>query len=192
MGGVRGGVAGRVEDDAKRAMAGVRRSLLQRVGATAAVAALSGCGFRLRSNTPLAFERLSLQGVLPSSPLGQEIRRQLGNRVQWMPAAGAAQVVLTVESAQREKFVTGLTSSGLVRELLLRLRVRYRLTTGTGRLLLNSTDAMLQRDMTTNETVALAKAREEEELYRVLERDVVMQIVRRLEALTPERLAQVD
>ena len=41
--------------------------------------------------------------------------------------------------------------------------------------------------MATNESAALAKAREEEEIFRVLERDVALQIVRRLEAVSLAR-----
>lgn len=153
------------------------------VAASAAGASLSGCGFKLRGATSLDFSRLQLVGAAPQTPLGQELRRQLGGRVQLLEPPAAVQVVLRVEGAQREKIVTGLTSAGLVRELVLRLRVRFSLATAQGRLLIEPTDLILQRDLSTNETAALAKAREEEEIFRVLERDVVLQMIRRLEAV---------
>jgi LPS-assembly lipoprotein len=108
--------------------------------------------------------------------------------VQLVDPPAPVQVVLRLESAQREKIVTGLTTAGLVRELVLRLRLRFSLSTAQGRVLIEPTDLVLQRDLSTNESAALAKAREEEEIFRVLERDMVLQIIRRLEAvvLPPE------
>jgi LPS-assembly lipoprotein len=150
---------------------------------------VSGCGFRLRGATSLGFSRLQLAGAAPQSSMAQELRRQLGGRVQLVEAASQAQVVLRLESVQREKVVTGLTATGLVRELVLRLRVRFSLATPQGANLIDNTDLILQRDMSTNESVALAKAREEEEIFRVLERDVALQIVRRLEAVSLSKAA---
>lgn len=151
----------------------------------------SGCGFKLRGATALGFSRLQLVGAAPNTPLGRELRQQLGGRAQLVEPPAPVQVVLRLESAQREKIVTGLTSAGLVRELVLRLRLRFSLSTAQGRALIEPTDLILQRDLSTNESAALAKAREEEEIFRVLERDMVLQIVRRLEAvvLPPEPAA---
>lgn len=168
-----------------------RRACLRGAAAATAgalAAPMAGCGFRLRTSATLAFERLAIQGLTPGSSMALEFRRQLGSRVQWVSASAQAQVVLAFETVQRDKLVTGLTSTGLVRELLLRLRVRFRLATGDGTSLLEGVEITLQRDLSTNESAALAKAREEEEIFRVLERDVVLQIIRRLEALPPQRL----
>ncbi len=160
-----------------------RRQVLRHGLGAAGLLVLGGCGFKLRGATSLAFSRLQLVGASPQTPLGQELRRQLGGRVQLLEPPAPVQVVLRVDGAQREKIVTGLTSAGLVRELVLRLRVRFALATAQGRSLIEPTDLVLQRDLSTNESAALAKAREEEEIFRVLERDVVLQIIRRLEAV---------
>jgi LPS-assembly lipoprotein len=160
-----------------------RRQVLRLGLGAAGLLILGGCGFKLRGATFLAFSRLQLVGASPQTPLGQELRRQLGGRVQLLEPPAPVQVVLRVDGAQREKIVTGLTSAGLVRELVLRLRVRFSLATAQGRSLIEPTDLVLQRDLSTNESAALAKAREEEEIFRVLERDVVLQIIRRLEAV---------
>lgn len=171
-----------------------RRSLLIGAGALSLAAGLSGCGFKLRSPTALPFQRLALDGpaALRAASFGDELRRQLGGRVQLVEPGPTAPLVLTLESVAREKIVGGLTSSGLVRELVLRLRVRFRLAAPGGRVLIDSTDLMLLRDLSTTESAALAKAREEDEIFRVLERDAVLQIIRRLEALPPERVAAVS
>jgi len=165
----------------------LRGAALGAVLGAAILPALGGCGFKLRGASSLPFSRMQLVGAPPQSPLGQQLRRQLGGRVLLLEPPDSVQVVLRMESTQREKLVTGLTSAGLVRELVLRLRVRFSLATPEGRLLIEPIDLILQRDLSTNESAALAKAREEEEIFRVLERDVVLQIIRRLEAvvLTP-------
>lgn len=166
-----------------------RRSALQRGAVWAALTALgpmvAGCGFRLRGDRPLPFERLAIVGLSPGSALGPDIRRHLGTRARLVDSPAQADAVLTIETATRQKFVTGLTSTGLVREMVLRLTFRFRLSTPSGRDLLPSTQLVLQRDLATNEGAALAKAREEDEIFRVLERDVVQQMVRRLEAVPP-------
>lgn len=154
------------------------------MGAFGALGLLGGCGFALRSATALPFERMLLEGAPTSTTIGQEVRRQLGGRVQFVANRDQAQVVLAVEIARREKLVTGLTSAGLVRELLLRLRFRFRLSTAQGQVLIESTELVLQRDLSTTETAALAKAREEDEIFRILERDMVLQMIRRFEALS--------
>ena len=172
-----------------------RRALLRAAGVAARAGAgvgllapmglvglLGGCGFALRSATALPFEKIFLEGASETTSIGQELRRQLAGRVQFVREREQAQVVLSVELARREKLVTGLTSAGLVRELLLRLRVRFRLATSRGRVLIDSTELVLQRDMSTTETAALAKAREEDEIFRFMERDVVLQMIRRFEA----------
>lgn len=157
-------------------------------GLVGAAVLLGGCGFKLRGTASMGFSRLQLVGVPTTTPLGRELRQQLGGRVQLVDPPAPVQVVLRLEGAQREKIVTGLTTAGLVRELVLRLRLRFSLSTAQGRVLIEPTDLVLQRDLSTNESAALAKAREEEEIFRVLERDMVLQIIRRLEAvvLPPE------
>jgi len=169
-----------------------RRLFLRAAGGRAAAAAswgtlslLTGCGFTLRSAASLPFSRVLLEGAAPTTSIGQELRRQLGSRVQFVQRRDEAQAVIAVQAAAREKLVTGLTSTGLVRELLLRLRFRFRVSTPADQALIESTELVVQRDLSTNETAALAKAREEDEIFRVLERDVVLQMIRRLEALQP-------
>ena len=52
-----------------------------------------------------------------------------------------------------------------------------------GQLLLPTSELLLTRAMTYNESVALAKQQEEEELYRAMEADLVTQVLGRLAAL---------
>ena len=81
---------------------------------------------------------------------------------------------------QREKSVVASTSAGQVREVQLRVKLRFRVATPSGKLLLAGDELLLTRDMSYSETAALAKAQEEALLYRAMEDDIVGQVLRRL------------
>ena len=78
--------------------------------------------------------------------------------------------------------VVGLNASGQVRELTLRLRVKFRLRTPGGSELIPDTEILQERDISYNETIALAKEAEEALLYRTMRTDIVQQLLRRLSA----------
>jgi LPS-assembly lipoprotein len=95
----------------------------------------------------------------------------------------AAQVVLDVISEQREKVVVGTTSSGQVREFQLRIRLKFKLRTPNGKDIIPETELLVQRDISYNESAALAKESEEGLLYRDMQTDMVQQLLRRLAAV---------
>ena len=74
-------------------------------------------------------------------------------------------------------------SAGQVRELTLRLTVRFRLRTPAGKELISAGEIRQQRDITYNETNALAKETEQNLLYRDMQTDIAQQIVRQLGAV---------
>ena len=84
---------------------------------------------------------------------------------------------------QQERVVVGLNASGQVRELQLRLRIRFKLRASDGRELIPDTELLQQRDISYNETIALAKEAEEALLYRNMQTDLVQQLLRRLAAV---------
>ncbi len=145
-----------------------RRDMLQFAGLALAGAGLSGCGFRLRGGQTFAFQRIAIQPN-PGAAVAQELRRSFGPAVQVL-AVGApltqAQLVLTVVNEQREKIVVGVNSSGQVRELQLRMRVRLQLRTAKGKEIIEGDDILQQRDISYSESAALAKEAEEALLYR--------------------------
>jgi LPS-assembly lipoprotein len=143
---------------------------------------LVGCGFKLRGQQNFAFSSIA---ILPSSggAVVQELRRSFGGTVQVLSDSvpiAQAQVVLKVLGEQREKNVVGLSSSGQVREYQLRLRVRFRLDTPQGKELIAENEISQQRDISYNESAALAKETEEATLYRDMQNDIAQQIQRRL------------
>lgn len=143
---------------------------------------LGGCGFKLRGNQSFAFTSIAISPSTAGA-LTKELRRSLAGMVQVLaidaPPA-QAQVVLQVLSEEREKVVVGVNSSGQVRELQLRLRFKFRLTTGQGQELIAGDEIVQQRDISYNESAALAKETEEAVLYRDMQSDIVQQLLRRL------------
>jgi len=146
---------------------------------------LSACGFKLRGSQVFAFSSLAVLPQ-PGGPLALELRRSFGNVVKVLPIGAPleqAQVVLDILQEGREKVVVGTNSSGQVRELQLRLRLKFKARTPQGKELLPETEIVLQRDLSFNESVVLAKDAEEALLYRDMQSDLVQQLLRRLAAL---------
>ena len=162
-----------------------RRTLLS-LAPLASLALLSACGFRLRGVPEFGFESLYIAAPTTTSPLARELQRTLEGstsklRVLRDPATmTTAQAILDLIQEQQERVVVGLNASGQVRELQLRLRVKFRLRTPTGVELIPETEILQERDISYNETIALAKEAEEALLYRTMRTDIVQQLLRRL------------
>jgi len=158
-----------------------RRHLLSLAAAT-----LAGCGFELRQAPKLPFRNLALVGFAPNSTVAALLRQQLAaSGVQVIEAPGRADLVLEALADAREKSVVASTAEGQVRELQLRVKLRFRALTPNGQILLPADELLLTRDMSFSETAALGKAQEEALLYRAMEDDVVAQVLRRLAAIRP-------
>jgi len=150
-----------------------------------AAAGLVGCGFELRKAPELRFRTLALAGFKPKSPLAEELRNSINASKTTLVVEPAikAQVVLEALADTREKSVVASTAFGEVRELTLRTRLNFRLRTPQGRELIPATEILLSRDLSYNETAALAKEQEELVLYRSMQSDIVAQVLRRLASL---------
>lgn len=164
-----------------------RRALLKGLGlglgGAGAAMLLGGCGFRMSTLPPLPFRSVALTGFTPRSPLELDFQRALSSRVLVRANIEQADVVLQALRDTRERSVVAQTSAAQVRELQLRLRFEFRAHTPAGRELLPAAQILLARDMSYNETNALAKEREEAEHYRSMQADVVLQVMRRLAAI---------
>jgi LPS-assembly lipoprotein len=153
-----------------------RRTLLVVVGNLA----LAACGFELRGTPELPFSRIALEGFAARSPLADELKRALSQSAEVVTGTDRAQVVLHAVTDTREKGVVASTAAGQVRELQLRVRLGFRLSTPAGAELIPATELLLTRDMSYSESVALAKEYEEVQLYRAMQSDIVGQVMRRL------------
>jgi LPS-assembly lipoprotein len=159
---------------------------MNRRAALAAAALLAGCGFELRRAAVLPLRSIALVGFAPDSSLRRTLADELqraGVALQDNPAR--AEAVLDALNDVREKTVAASTAFGQVREVTLRVRLRFRVATPTGRELLPPSEMLLTRDMSYSETAALAKRDEELLLYRAMEDDIVTQVLRRLASLKP-------
>ena len=172
-----------VRDDRRQAM---RR--IAGVGALMAASfALGGCGFALRQAPTFSFDTVYVVDSL-SSDVSRALQRELASSgikvVAGAPAGAPAKaVVLRVVADQRERTVVGQTTSGQVRELELRYRFRFSLSTPPGKRLIENQEILLQRDISFSETDVYAKAAEEQLMYADMQSDVVQQIMRRLAAV---------
>jgi LPS-assembly lipoprotein len=149
-----------------------------------AAAPFAGCGFALRQSPRLPFRSVALVGFAAQSALASTLRRQLAaSQVQVVDAASRAEAVFEALIDSREKSVVASTATGQVREVQLRVKLRFRVAAPSGRLLLGADELLLTRDMSYSETAALAKAQEEALLYRAMDEDIVGQVLRRLAAI---------
>jgi LPS-assembly lipoprotein len=160
-----------------------RRHLFPRLAALAALGALAGCGFSLRGSYTFPFRTLAVVG---SGPVAQELRLALeGAGVQVLDERqprDRADAILDLQGEQRQRVVAGRSAGGQVRELQLRIVQRFRLFAPDGVDLIPETELMQQRDISYNESQALAKENEEALLYRDMQSDLVQQLMRRLSA----------
>ena len=153
----------------------------------APAALLAGCGFRLRGVPEFGFASLYIAAP-PGSGLARELQRTLQGSssklvvLQDPAAMTTAEAIMDLLQEHRERVVVGYNASGQVRELQLRLRIRFKLRTPDGRELIPETELLQQRDISYNETIALAKEAEEALLYRNMQTDLVQQLLRRLAA----------
>ncbi|MDP3226392.1 MAG: LPS assembly lipoprotein LptE [Acidovorax sp.] len=151
----------------------------------APVALLSACGFRLRGVPEFAFKSVYIAAPA-GSPLARELQRTLagsGSPLTVLRDAASmptAEVILDLLQERQERVVVGQNASGQVRELQLRLRIKFRLRTPTGVEWIPETELLQQREISYNETIALAKEAEEALLFRNMQTDLVQQLMRRL------------
>lgn len=150
---------------------------------------LSACGFQLRSVGDYPFRTLYANFAI-ASPLGVELRRYLlgtGRIEVWSEPSQMlkADAILDILGEERQQVVVGLNALGQVRELQLRLRVRFRLRTPAGEVWIDEVELAQQRDLSFNETAALSKEIEQAMIYRDMQTDIVQQIMRRLAMVKP-------
>lgn len=155
-----------------------RRALLLTGGAV-----LAGCGFELRRTPPMSFSRLALVGFPARSPMERELRLALASQVQLVASPAQAEVVFRALVDERQRVVVASTAASQVRELQLRLRLAFRVERGDGRELAPAAELMQVRDLSYNETQALAKEHEEAQVLRDMQSDIVAQVLRRLAAV---------
>jgi len=143
--------------------------------------ALAACGFQLRGQAALPFESLHVSGSTQfASQVARAVRAGSQTRITANPKD--AQVTLQIINESRERSILSLSSGGRVRELQLRYRVAYRLHDQSNKEYIPTSEILLKRDLSYNDTDVIAKEQEEGLLFRDMQNDAVQQLVRRLQA----------
>ncbi len=145
--------------------------------------ALAGCGFALRRAADLQFQSIALAGFAPRSPLAEELRVALERTVQVKASPDQAQVILQALSEERLRRAVAFTASGQVRDIQLRLRLKYRAQTPAQRELIPDSEIELIRELSFIESKALGKEQEAQDLFREMQSDIVLQVMLRLSAI---------
>lgn len=161
----------------------VRSRTAAGMAALALAALLAGCGFHLRGEANYPFQSLYLNAA-STVPFTVELKRSIesSGSTELAASPAKAQVILDIESVRDDKQILSLSSGGKVAEYLLTKRVVLRVRDNEGNEWLPTTEVVIRRTYTYNDTDTLAKSYEEQRLLHDMQADAVQQIVRRLEA----------
>ena len=142
---------------------------------------LAGCGFQLRGSATLPFDTLYVQAPV-GSQFGTQLRRLVtaGSNTRIVDTAQGADATLVLINELREKNILSLSGGGRVREYQLRYRMSYRLLDKNAVEILPTSEILLVRDLSFNDSAALSKEAEEALLFRDMQSDAVQQLLRRL------------
>ena len=145
----------------------------------------AGCGFHLRGQVDIPYTSLYVDGN-PGSPLVTNLQRIIragGHNDRLAKTSDSAERTIQIMSEVSSKIILSLSGAGRVREYQLQYRVKYRLLAPKGKEILLPAEIVLSRDMSYNDTLVLAKADEEQLLYRDMQTDAAQQILRRIALL---------
>ena len=147
--------------------------------------ALTGCGFQLRDEValPEALQRVRIDTPDRYSPLARELEAALerAGATVVADAAGVAVVRIPVDAMATEPL--SVSDAARVQEFLVRYRVELEVVDAASTVLVPLAPIELTRDYSYDETQALGAAAEEELLRKELRREMVQQVLRRIERL---------
>lgn len=149
--------------------------------------AATACGFQLRGQvSALPFDSIHVIAP-PGHPIGIDVERALrvSTTAKVVRKPENAEVILQILSAVNEKKILSLSAGGRVREFQLGYRVSARLIDAKGTEIAPVEEISLTRVLPFLDAQVLAKAAEEEMLYKDMQIDAVQQIIRRIAALKP-------
>jgi LPS-assembly lipoprotein len=153
-----------------------------RATALLALVALAACGFHLRGEADLPFRTLYVPNATTGIALDLKRHLQSASDTRVVDDPKAAQAQLQFIEETRGKEILALNAGGRVREYRLVYRVSFRVADGRGGEYVPRSTVRLERDITYDDALALAKETEEQLLFRDMQADMVQQILRRLTA----------
>lgn len=144
----------------------------------------SGCGFHLRGSSGFDFTFVHIKSESANKITQGVGLRMIEEGVQIVPTANAAQAVLYLRNEAIDRRVLTVSSiSGQQVEYELNYRVEMEVQKPDGTVLLEKQQLSLLRDYIFDETAVLAMWAEDEMLREDMFRDIVAQIIRRLQVL---------
>jgi LPS-assembly lipoprotein len=155
-----------------------------------AVVLLSGCGFHLRGASGFDFSYVHIKSASANKIAQDVIFRMKEEGVQIVPTADAAQAVVFLrDEAIDKRLLTVSSISGRQIEFELNYRVDLEVQKPDGTVLLEKQRISLLRDYLFDETAVLAMGAEDEMLRKEMFREIVAQIIRRLQILKLGKVA---
>jgi len=151
------------------------------------VALAAGCGFQLRRHEGLPFASLYIDAPAGST-VAQRLRSMLASdeTTKLTETAGEAEAVLRITEETHNRSILTLTGGGRVSEYLLSLKISYVVNAQDGRVLVAPEHFELNRSMTFDDSLLLAKSAEEQLLFRDMDSNAALRIVRRMQTPQPQ------
>lgn len=150
------------------------------------VTGLAACGFKLRGQvSELPFKHIYITAPAGMT-IGSDLERVISTHTQArvVKKIEKSEAVIQVVYAIREKRILSLSEGGKVREFELIYRVTARLLDSHNAELAPLREIRLTRILPYLDAQELAKAAEEEMLYKDMQKDAVQQILRQVTAVT--------
>ncbi len=146
----------------------------------------AGCGFQLRRFDGVPFASLYIDAP-PDNTVAQRLRTLLtaGGKTRLAASAVEADALLKLTQDLRTKTILSLSGAGRVTEYRLGLQVSYSVVDREEHVLAEAENIELTRDLTYDDSQLLAKGAEETLLYRDMDENAALRILRRLQALKP-------
>jgi LPS-assembly lipoprotein len=151
---------------------------------------LSGCGFHLRGavDLPANYQRMAIEGVSPYSELGQKLKRGLqANGVNVVEAAGAQVILKLSEVSYQRRLLSVSALSGKTAEYELHYSLKMSVRDRQGNVLVPEQPMQQLRDYVYDQNNVLGTGNQEAQLRKDMERELVGQILRRLQASARSR-----
>ncbi len=157
---------------------------MRRIIAILLVISLTACGFQLRGSYSLPWDTLYL-GLPENSELYFQIKRgiEASSQTRVITDAKEAQASLVILGNTQVKSILSLSGKGLVREYQLTRTFVYKIQDAGGKELVPANQIILQRAMTFDDAYIFAKEAEEGMIWKEMQEDMVLQLLRRLAAI---------
>lgn len=149
-----------------------------------AVLLLAACGFQLRQAQPMHFDTLHITPATDSIALA--LSRRIGEHgVEHITAPHTADMQLDILANHRNREILSLSSAGKVSEYQITQTLQITLHNRAGEVRIAPATLSATREYTYDDAVLLAKHEEENMLWKDIEKDLVEQIISRLQAVRP-------